>query len=439
MGDTASHIRQARQWFSSLQTRDFSSADDMQRTEEYMLKDLKEAGLTIKALDPDGKLGDSAMAQQVKETIAAACLRSARKRMQEFETTTTPHDGGMSDYFVSGIRALLQKGGFTLADLDPAEQGGAAAIEARFKAGARRFYLQKARHDFEELETSTCAAWGDMTEGMIRRMREDTAKAGAKLSALDADGNSTDADIEKRIAKAEARLQIMYMNAQLKEAETAASCYSPDGAFRARENIAKTVEKLRQAPAGLGPEIAEAVAQFTTPLMDSMLAAAEKQLCKLGAERVLGEMQKELDGTEKGYKGSMQYKMRDLDAYLAHIGGMEGFAPAGSAAAARYSDTISKACLRAGADELEDFEKMSAPKTLREIDDRAERIATLFNRAGAFKTLGDITGDNPALQMQQRMDEAGSRARDLYYAAGGKLPVMKRIRLAVPQGQGGGA
>ncbi|MEZ0259390.1 MAG: hypothetical protein ACAH80_00170 [Alphaproteobacteria bacterium] len=415
-----------------MQTRNFSSADDFARYEEYVVKDLKEAGATLKALDPSGTADDFAMTQEFIKVRMAAYVRSARHVFNELETTTTTHDGSTADRFVENIRKLLDAAAQPLTVLD--DCATAAQIEERFKAGRRRLCLQKARHDFDELETSTCAAWGSLTEGMISRIRENVLQAGKSVAALDSSGASSDADIEKRFTAADTRLKLLNIQKEFTEAENATDCYTIFGAFHHRETITKMLDALRTTMPDITLAAADPAGKATVAEVEARLAQAEKRLCRLGALGAVKKLEKYLDGTDKPYHGAMQHQLRELDAYLAHIGGQAALEPAGSEAAASYGRIISRACFKACGEELEDFEKMQTPKTLKEIDARAGRVADLFNRAGMGPIAGVAAEDNPVLTLQERLDEAGARARGLYYAAGGKMPVMKRIRLAAPQG-----
>jgi hypothetical protein len=421
-----------RRDFREFLTRDSDMDYGIIESAENCIREkLKLAGLTAAALDETGQKSAAEMDAALVQAGRDNRLRCARKLMHTLETTTVPHDHETADRFIKEIRDQLAQAGRDITALDPAGKQDAAEIEARFAAGKRRMCLQKARRDFADFEKTNTAGWVMLIGHIVTRVRENMARAGEPLSALDPTGASSDADIEARIAAAARRIKIVDMQSKLTEAEKDRKYVtSIDDVNRPRADINKALAEL-----GLGMESLDPTCKATAAEMEQRLAKAEQRLAACGAMHAAEALEEYASGKNTPFAGSSLMYVKNLEMFIEKAGGVEKLATS-EENRRRVAVALVTGSYGAVEDEMKEFERMQAPKSLKEVDARLNRVAELFNRASEIFKAKATDGHDPAVELQARVNSADERARRLYYAGGGRIPVMKRIKLGGTAGSG---
>jgi hypothetical protein len=195
------HLIGAQKDFSRLEAQE--TAGDIEGVNMYVgfiREHLREAGLSVSALDPTGNSTDEQMEERLQETVRNRHISAARKNFEDFETQQAGHSISSIEFLERRIREQLAEAGADITALDPSGKSTREEIEDRLGTSRIRAHIISARRRFGDLYTTEGRV---MSIDMARRdIREHLDAAGTDASALDPSGKRQAAQMEDSIARA---------------------------------------------------------------------------------------------------------------------------------------------------------------------------------------------------------------------------------------------
>lgn len=419
-------LEEARKWYASLQKmaeRPYWVDDAVKRMREHLGK----AGVDAAALDPEGKKSAAEMEQELEAARRDALLKGIRKEFAAFVHSDRPLDILSLDSELKEFRKTLDILGLDMTALAEGGKRTEMDIQQTLDAAISRRCLAAAREKFHDYENATAAGLGTMTDYLEQKIAEHLKAAGAKPEDLDPEGRSTQANIEGRMKTARQRLHLMAAREELKSFETTISCVYADEPDKQEKDIRQHLAVAEQDLPALDES-----GNSTAADIEKRLQNARWRMQVRAAREVYRYLQK-LEEDDSGIY-TFEYSLGKLRKYLAVAGADASVLDETHLRTApEMEDRLTKLEQRlhfyAAKKALADFEMAGAPQKLDDIYARAESISGKFNKAGDH--IEAVNPDDPDARekITERLEAAMERARGLYYDAGGKMPVMKTLRL----------
>ncbi len=201
------YIRQARELLEDIpsgRSRYFDAYTIFSSPEvavEELRDNLKKAGVTPAALDPQGRRSEAEMEAVIVERCQQCHINNARDRYKTLQENTCnsalrPNLG--IAYAIDDIRDELQLAGVTLAALDPSGERSATEIEQDLLSTRKSAYIKNAQAYYKELLSGSGSSSGYQLLG-VQSICDALKEAGVDASALDETGTQSVGEIEKTL------------------------------------------------------------------------------------------------------------------------------------------------------------------------------------------------------------------------------------------------
>lgn len=407
---------------------------------EHKMQDVRRNLAALKcdasALDPAGKKSTAEMEGEIDQAVRSALIKGVRKEYKDVIGATHSIDVSTRDSVVESISKSLQYLGADYSVLDESGRSSAAEVEKNLTEALDRRCLMAARKKYDEYVAANVPGWANLTDHLEGQIMLHLKAAGAPVEALDPTGASTAADIAAALKGAREHLNLI-------AAREAFTKYKDDPSIVYADHPETLEKTIRDhlAAAGKGLDALDASGKSSADDVRQSLDIARWKLRVKGACEIytkLGDIAEDspfLPGFENDLK-KLRKLLKDAGADAAVLD--QTLLRTAPEMEQRLATVESRLHFRLAKKELADFEAISAPRALSDVYTRVQRITDRFN-AGSARFEYEISQDPGVREkIQDRLEKAVERAREMYYANGGAPPVMKKLKI-VPRNTSSGA